>query len=219
MREHRSFLSSWSRPCLMLGLAGALAVTGGCARQQVAESAAPPPDTTMVVPAAQHVAAGADDLVARGRFLVNLGGCNDCHTPMIMGEHGPERDAAHLLSGHPQGMTMPPPPAASGPWVWAGSATMTAFAGPWGVSYAANLTPDENTGLGIWSEEMFVTAMRTGRHMGQSRPIMPPMPWQSIGELSDEDLAAVFAYLHSLPPIVNHVPDFQPAAAPPGPAG
>jgi hypothetical protein len=84
------------------------------------------------------------------------------------------------------------------------------------VSYAANLTSDENTGIGIWTEEMFFRAMRTGKHMGQSRPIMPPMPWPGIGQMTDDDLRAIFAYLKSTPPVVNHVPDYQPPATPAG---
>jgi hypothetical protein len=75
------------------------------------------------------------------------------------------------------------------------------------VSFAANLTPDQNTGLGIWTEDMFMRAIREGRHMGTSRPILPPMPWQAVRNLNDEDLRAVFAYLKTVPPITNHVPD------------
>jgi len=66
------------------------------------------------------------------------------------------------------------------------AATNTAFAGPWGISYTMNLTPDRNTGLGIWTEDMFVKAIRTGRHMGTSREIMPPMPWPSFRNATDE---------------------------------
>ena len=88
----------------------------------------------------------------------------------------------------------------------------TAFAGPWGISYSANLTPDKNTGLGIWTEDMFLKAMKTGKHMGTSREIQPPMPWPWIGKATDEDLKAIFAYLQSIPPIVNHVPDYEPPA-------
>ena len=94
------------------------------------------------------------------------------------------------------------------------SGTLTAFAGPWGVSYAANLTPDQNTGLGVWTEDMFVKALRTGKHMGTSRPIQPPMPWMWAGQATDDDLKAMFAYLKSIPPVVNHVPDYQEPAAP-----
>ena len=79
--------------------------------------------------------------------------------------------------------------------------------GPWGVSYAPNLTPDETTGLGIWTEEMFLQALRTGRHMGTSRPILPPMPWQVYGQMPEQDLKAIYAYLRSLPPVRNRVPE------------
>jgi hypothetical protein len=114
---------------------------------------------------------------------------------------------------------MPPPPKLpDGPWLWIGASTNTAFAGPWGVSYAANLTPDEGTGLGIWTEEMFVKAIRTGRHFGTARPILPPMPWQVYRNLVDTDLKAVFAYLRTLPPIKNLVPDAVVAPPPPPPA-
>jgi mono/diheme cytochrome c family protein len=152
--------------------------------------------------------------VERGRYLVSVLGCGDCHTPMKMGPKGPEPDLSRALSGHPEQVGALPPRAANGPWLWSGAATNTAFSGPWGLSYAANLTPDRNTGLGIWTEDMFVTAIRTGRHMGTSREILPPMPWPAFRNASDEDLKAVFAYLRSLQPIVNHVPDAQlPAVA------
>ncbi|HZP49143.1 MAG TPA: hypothetical protein VFB07_11440 [Vicinamibacterales bacterium] len=151
--------------------------------------------------------------VERGRFLVAFAACGDCHTPLKEGPGGPEPDMSRFLSGHPESLKMPPPPGAKGPWLWSGAATNTAFAGPWGVSYAANLTPDQNTGLGIWTEPMFVAAMRTGKHMGTARPIAPPMPWQSIAVASDEDLKSIYAYLRTLKPIVNHVPDYQPPAA------
>jgi hypothetical protein len=106
-----------------------------------------------------------------------------------------------------------PAVAPRGPWLWAGAATNTACAGPWGISYAANLTPDRNTGLGIWTEEMFVKALRTGRHMGVSREILPPMPWPAFRNATDEDLKAIYAYLGSLTPVLNHVPEAQPALA------
>lgn len=148
--------------------------------------------------------------VARGKYLVAVLACNDCHTPHKPGPEGPEPDMTKMLSGHPQGLAMPEASAANGPWIWQGAATMTAFAGPWGVSYAANLTPDVNTGLGIWTEEMFVKAIRTGKHFGVSRPIMPPMPWPAFRNASDEDLKSIYAYLRSIPPVKNLVPDYQP---------
>jgi hypothetical protein len=90
--------------------------------------------------------------------------------------------------------------------------TMTAFAGPWGVSYAANLTPDKETGMGNWTEEMFVTALRTGKHGGvaNGRPILPPMPWNWFAKLNDSDLKAIFAYLKTVKPIKNAVPVSMP---------
>ena len=144
--------------------------------------------------------------VERGAYLVTIMGCNDCHTPWKMGAQGPEPDMARALSGHPQDMVLPPPPAPSGPWVWQGAATNTAFAGPWGVSFTANLTPDPETGLGKWTEEMFLATMRTARHQGKGRPILPPMPVKMIGKANDEDLKSIFAYLQSLPPTKNRVP-------------
>ena len=145
--------------------------------------------------------------VERGRYLVAATGCNDCHTPMKMTDHGPEPDMTRMLSGHPESLKMPQPPQLSqGPWLWVAGATNTAFAGPWGVSFAFNLTPDQNTGLGIWTEDMFIRAIRTGRHMGTSRPIMPPMPWPAFRNLNDADLTAIYAYLRSIPAIRNQVP-------------
>lgn len=150
------------------------------------------------------------DTVKRGAYLVSIIGCGDCHTPLKMGAKGPEPDMSRFLSGHPEQMGRLPAAVAQGPWLWAGAATNTAFAGPWGISYAANLTSDRNTGLGIWTEDMFVKAMRTGRHMGVSREILPPMPWTSIRQASDEDLKAMYAYLRTVAPIANHVPDVEP---------
>jgi hypothetical protein len=122
---------------------------------------------------------------------------------------GPQPDMDRMLSGHPAEMKMPrPPEMGNGPWLWAGAATNTAFYGPWGVSYAMNLTPDQNTGLGIWTEDMFVRALRTGRHMGTSRQILPPMPWPAFSNMNDEDLKSIYAYLRSIPAIKNQVPTY-----------
>lgn len=169
----------------------------------------------VVVAAAFVVAAAAKTYAAearieRGKYLVQIMACGDCHTPLKMGANGPEPDVARFLSGHPESSKLPPPPAANAPWVWLGDASNTAFAGPWGISYAANLTPDQNTGLGIWTEQMFVDAIRTGHHMGHGREIEPPMPWTSYRHATDEDLNVIYAYLRTIRPIVNHVPDYQP---------
>jgi mono/diheme cytochrome c family protein len=154
--------------------------------------------------------------IKRGAYLVTVGGCNDCHTPWKVGANGPEPDMSRMLSGHPETYAITAPAAApEGEWQHAAvmGATNTAFSGPWGVSFTANLTPDRNTGLGIWTEEMFIKTIRTGRHWGVSRPILPPMPWFNYRHMTDEDLRSVFAYLRSLPPVVNHVPNPIPPVA------
>jgi hypothetical protein len=181
-----------------------------------ADSAAGAKATAMVpksVPSAQGSDAYPADVVERGRYLVTVLDCNGCHTPWKMGDNGPEPDMSRMLSGHRADMKMPAAPGAAGPWLWQGAATNTAFAGPWGVSYTFNLTPDVNTGLGIWTEEMFLKAIRTGKHFGQSRPIQPPMPWPAYRNLTDADLKAIYAYLRTIPPVKNLVPDYEPPAA------
>jgi cytochrome c553 len=90
-------------------------------------------------------------------------------------------------------------------------ADLTAWAGPWGVSFAANLTPDP-TGMSGWTAEQFIQTMRTGKRMGTGRALLPPMPWQNIGALTDDDLRALFAYLQSLKPVSNAVPLPSPPA-------
>ena len=150
--------------------------------------------------------------VARGAYLVHGMGCADCHTPLKMGAQGPEPDLARGLSGHPQGMVLQAPTLPAGsPWAWGATGTNTAFWGPWGVSYAANLTPDA-TGLKDWTAEQFVQAMRTGKHAGSGRPLMPPMPWPAFGQLNDADLHAMFSYLMAQPAVPNRVPDYLPPA-------
>jgi mono/diheme cytochrome c family protein len=147
------------------------------------------------------------DQIARGSYLVKIMVCNDCHTPFKMGAKGPEPDMSRMLSGHPQDLVMPPPPKlGNGPWVAAFAGTNTAWAGPWGVSFTANLTPDPETGLGKWTADTFMQALRTGKHEGVGRPILPPMPYPWFAQAEDEDLRAIFAYLQSIPPIKNKVP-------------
>jgi len=148
----------------------------------------------------------ANSKVERGAYLVNIMACNDCHTPWKMGPQGPEPDMTRMLSGHPQDMVMPAVTRQKGPWEWVGAGTNTAFSGAWGVSFTANLTPDPETGLGKWTDETFIRALRTGRHEGQGRPILPPMPYPMYRNATDEDLRAVFAFLQSIPAIRNRVP-------------
>lgn len=162
------------------------------------------------------------DLVARGKYLVTIGGCHDCHSPKVFGPQGePIPDTTRLLSGHPQDM---PVPAAWTPadlqqrnTIASTNPMMTAWAGPWGISFTANLTPDTSTGLGEWTEETFMRTLRTGKHQGQpnSRMILPPMPWFNFAQMQDNDLKAVWAYLRSLPPVKNQVPfPVSPGASP-----
>ncbi len=162
------------------------------------------------------------DAVTRGRtpvelgaYLVKTSGCHDCHTPFTLGPNGPEPDMTRALTGHPEALKMPPAPALpAGPWIATVSATNTAWAGPWGVSFTANLTPDKETGLGDWTEEQFIAAIRTGKHQGKGRQILPPMPYAVYAVLVDEELKALWAYLQSLAPVKNRVP--QPIDPPEG---
>jgi hypothetical protein len=149
-------------------------------------------------------------LIKRGEYIVTIGGCHDCHSPKNFTEQGPQLDATKILSGHPSGMPLPtvhPESLKPGGWILM-APDLTAFVGPWGISYAANLTPDSTTGLGAWTEEVFIKTLKTGKHLGQEngRPILPPMPWEAIAKTSDEDLSALYAYLRSLPPVTNKVP-------------
>lgn len=148
------------------------------------------------------------DKIARGKYLVTTSGCHDCHTPLKAGPNGPEPDMSRMLSGHPEDLVMPPAPTLpEGPWQIAVAGTSTAWSGPWGVSFTANLTPDPETGLGRWTFRNFKDTIRTGRHLGRGRPILPPMPIPMYKHFTDEDMEAVFTYLQSIPPIRNHVPE------------
>ena len=146
--------------------------------------------------------------VRRGEQLAKFGGCHDCHSPKRMTSKGPQPDTSRLLSGHPADASLPPiPQDVLGPTQWGAVTTNdgTVWVGPWGVSFASNLTPDA-TGLGGWTEEQFIQTMRTGQHLGVGRAILPPMPWAGIAALPDADLKALFAYLKSLKPVSNQVP-------------
>lgn len=153
-------------------------------------------------------------MIARGKALVVHGMCHECHTPKTFGPQGMSFDYAKELSGFQAGTPLPPVDRkALTPGYWLmGTPDLMAWVGPWGISYSANLTPDNQTGIGLWTPEVFIKAMRGGKHLGEGRPILPPMPWEFVGKMSDEDLNAMFAYLKSLPPIKNAVP--QPVAPP-----
>lgn len=146
---------------------------------------------------------------ARGERLVIGGACHDCHSPKIMTPAGPKVDSSRLLSGHPADGPIPPISLESlkpGGWILF-APDLTAFIGPWGLSFAANLTADSATGIGAWSEANFVRAIRTGKHMGLEggRPISPPMPWDNYNNMTDAELKSIFAYLKTTRPISNRV--------------
>lgn len=151
--------------------------------------------------------------VALGKHLVETSACMDCHTPLKEGPNGPEPDLSRMLSGHPESLVMPPAPALpEGPWAVVASATTTAWSGPWGTSFTANLTPDDETGLGRWTERDFVATIRTGRHMGRGRAILPPMPIPVYNNFNDRELGAIYAYLRTIPAVKNRVPEPRPPA-------
>lgn len=177
----------------MVALAGA-----ACSQQPASEAAAAAP------------ASAGQSPVERGGYLVTVGGCDDCHSPKRLGPMGPEPDMTRRLSGQPADEPLPAVDVALiGPDKW-GALTnnhFTEWAGAWGVSFSRNLTPDVETGLGSWTEEMFINTIRNGKHQGEGRDLLPPMPWQELRQMTDEDLKAMWAFLQSLPPVRNAVPD------------
>lgn len=148
-----------------------------------------------------------DELIAKGHYLVDIIGCNDCHTPKIMTDRGPVPDPTRILAGHVDGdLSALVNKEALSDWVLF-NGSLTAAVGPWGISYSANLSSDAS-GIGNWTEEQFIRAMREGKYKGiqNSRDLLPPMPWQNFAQMKDEDLKAIFAYLQSTKPVRNVVP-------------
>jgi mono/diheme cytochrome c family protein len=151
---------------------------------------------------------GFESQIKWGEHLVIIGGCNDCHTPKKMSPHGPVLDTALWLSGHPANMPRidvnQKDIGAKGLVV---TSDLTEWVGPWGVSFTANLTPDQS-GIGNWTEEQFMVALRQGKSKGlpAARPLLPPMPWEMYQHMTDDEIKAVFAYLKSIKPISNIVP-------------
>ena len=126
------------------------------------------------------------DQVARGLYLATITGCNDCHTP---GYFYGAPDTTRRLSGSELG-----------------------WKGPWGVSYARNLTPEPQTGIGAWSETDIVTAIRTGKRPDGTM-LLPPMPWPDLAFLTDDDATAIAKYLKTLAPVMHKMPDKLPPGA------
>jgi len=178
--------------CLISTVLFALILLTGCSSNKKPEVAATPQPTP-------------EQMVKRGEYLVTIMGCNDCHSPK--GQGGkliPEL----MLSGYPS--DRPLLKVESGAlkkgWVLL-TGDLTSAAGPWGVSFAANLTSDP-TGIGSWTEENFKRAMKEGKYKGMpgGRTLLPPMPWVNYAVIEDEDVAAIFAYLKSTSPVRNIVP-------------
>jgi hypothetical protein len=153
------------------------------------------------------------DPIKRGEFLVNAIGCHDCHSPKKMTDKGPMVDPDRILSGHPANEKLAPYDAKTAKAYVLFNMGLTAANGPWGTSFAANLTPDD-TGIGTWTEQQFVTAIKKGKFKGQEggRELLPPMPWPSYSQFPDEDLKAMFAYLKTIKPVENVVPPPIPPA-------
>ncbi|WP_046370738.1 diheme cytochrome c-553 [Flavihumibacter petaseus] len=152
------------------------------------------------------------ELAKRGEHLVNVLGCDDCHSTKTFGPGGPEIDTAHRLAGHLSGAPLPVADTGALKKGWVLFAPdLTAAVGPWGTSYSANLTSDE-TGIGNWSEAQFIKAIREGKLKGMdnSRPLLPPMPWFNYARLEDNDLKAIYYFLQSTKPVHNVVPPPQP---------
>jgi len=148
------------------------------------------------------------EMIVRGKYLVTIGGCHDCHTPKVMTDKGPALDTTRLLSGHNKDEKLPLLDKNAGKDGWARfTMGLTAAVGPWGTSFAANLTPHD-TGIGSMTFEQFETVLRRGKYKGMdgSRDLLPPMPWFNFIDAKEEDLRAIFAYLKSLPPVDNQVP-------------
>ncbi len=157
-----------------------------------------------------------EDLVKRGEYLVNIIGCDHCHTPKKMTENGPVPDMDRRLMGFPASDSLAPihrNDLGPGKWMMM-NGDLTAFVGPWGISYGGNITSDD-TGIGAWTYEQFKKAMTEGKYKGMdnSRPIMPPMPWESFRMLEENDLSAIYEFLMSTTPIENVVPAYTPPPA------
>jgi hypothetical protein len=149
--------------------------------------------------------------IERGKQLVSLGGCDKCHTPKIKTLFGTESDPERFLSGYPQGEPLPElPDSEPGTGEWENTfytTDGTVWVGRWGVSFAANITPDPETGLGAWTEEQFIETFRGTDHIGGGSTIRSSMPMQAYSQLSNEELRSIYLYLQVIKPIKNKVPD------------
>jgi mono/diheme cytochrome c family protein len=184
----------------LIGLAFAATCLPGCSEnKQPAETA------TTSTATEKSSFGGYESQVKWGEHLVAIGGCNDCHTPKKMTAMGPADDSTLMLSGHPQQLPAPDVDrkAMEGKGLVVTS-DFTTWIGPWGISYSANLTPDE-TGTANWTESQFVYALKNmvSKGLPGSRPLMPPMSMMPVKNMTDDELKAIFAYLRTVKPIKN----------------
>ena len=161
----------WTRvaPTVLVAFSLAAVVLQSCTQAQKVE----------VKPAAMT----QEQKVERGKYLVSVLGCNDCHTP---GSFYGSPDMTRMLSGSELG-----------------------WKGPWGVSFPRNLTPDPETGIGSWTEDQIVAALTKGQRP-DGRTLLPPMPWPIYANLTADDAASVAAFLKTIPPVKHTAPDIVP---------
>ena len=165
-------------------------------------------NNTQASPERKTAGMDSTEKVKRGEYLVSIIGCDDCHSPKRMGPMGPEIIPELRLSGYPSSRPIMKADTSVVNQGWAMFVPdLTSSVGPWGVSFSANLTSDE-TGIGNWTEENFLRAIREGKYKGleTSRPLLPPMPWFVYKNMKDEDLKSIFAYLKTVKPVENVVP-------------
>ena len=186
---------------LITSLAFGLICFTGCSENKPSE-----PGGTSTAAVEKSNFGGYETQVKLGEHLVTIGGCNDCHTPKKLTPMGPVDDTTLLLSGHPEKL-----PAADvdrkemeskGLIV---TSDFTSWTGPWGITYSANLTPDE-TGTGNWTENQFLYALKNSvsKGLAGARPLMPPMSMMPVKHMTDDELKAIFAYLKTIKPIKNN---------------
>ena len=167
--------------------------------------AVPTADTTAVATVEKPNFGGYESQAKWGEHLVTIAGCNDCHTPKKMTPMGPVDDSTLLLSGHPQSM---PAPAVDRKQLeskgFVLTATFTSWVGPWGITYSANLTPDE-TGTGNWTEDQFLYALKNlvSKGLPGGRPLLPPMALMPVKYMTDAEMRAIYAYLRTVKPVKN----------------
>ncbi len=152
-----------------------------------------------------------DISVKRGEYLVKESNCSYCHTPTVESNGEIIVDDTRMFSGHPETAPVPEIPNVdieSDEWIeFLTTLDSTVWAGDWGMTFSANITPDKETGIGKWDVDTFIKTMRRGKHRGIGRNIQPPMPWKDFSKLSDDELSSVFEYLQTQKPVRNKVPN------------